>query len=218
MAAIKKELIAKNGVGAPHTSKRIEEAALELFYERGFKTTTMREIALACGLTPGALYNHFTSKDELLGRLMADIHVALEAAIADAVDAAGDDPHDQLKAYCYAHSLFHTRSIKEARVASREIDALRAPALAEVVASRRRSAALLRDILRRGVASGQFEVANEGVVANLILTMAVSIATWFRPDGEFTGEQVAELDAELAVRMVEEHGGAASDGPQNTGV
>ena len=26
----------------------------------------MRELALACGLTPGALYNHFASKDQLL--------------------------------------------------------------------------------------------------------------------------------------------------------
>ena len=35
------------------THSRIEEAALDLFFERGYRATTMRDIAKACGVTPG---------------------------------------------------------------------------------------------------------------------------------------------------------------------
>lgn len=200
MSAIERDALQQEVV--PHTSQRIEDAALELFYERGFRATTMREIALACGLTAGALYNHFSSKDQLLSQIMTRVHVDLERTLEEATESAGDDPREQLKAYCRAHALFHTRSIKEARVASREIDSLQDLPLADVIAARRRSSALLRDILKRGHDAGLFDVPNVKVVANLILTMAVSIANWYRLDGDVGGEEVAELDAELALRMV----------------
>ena len=200
MSAIERDALQQDSL--PHTSQRIEEAALELFYERGFRATTMREIALSCGLTAGALYNHFSSKDELLAQIMTRVHVDLERTLEEATASAGDDPREQLKAYCRAHARFHTKSIKEARVASREIDSLQNGALADVISARRRSSALLRDILKRGSEAGLFDVPDEKVVANLILTMAVSIANWYRIDGDMAGDDVADLDAELALRMV----------------
>lgn len=186
----------------PHTSERIEQAALGLFYESGFNATTMREIALACGLTPGALYNHFTSKDQLLGKLLIDIHRRLTESLDAAVASAGDDPINQVRAYCRAHALFHTTYITEARVANREIGSLATEHLAEVVAMRTRATEQLRGLIRRGVDAGVFEVPHVEAVTNLILTMAISIAGWYRPDGALDREQMADLDADMALRMV----------------
>ena len=195
--------------GAPHTSKRIQECALQLFYERGFKSTTMREIALACGLTPGALYNHFASKDEILGTILVDIHRTLQVLLDDALAASGDDPREQLRAFCRAHALFHTRYITEARVANREIRALPEDALEEVIGIRRRATQQLRGVLQRGADAEIFDVPNINAVANLILTMDVSIASWYRPDGDLTREEMADLDAEMACRMVMRDTGGA---------
>ena len=203
MTAIERENLLKGTrEGAPHTSKRIQECALQLFYERGYKSTTMREIALACGLTPGALYNHFSSKEELLGTMLVDIHRRLELLLTEALETAGDDPRDQVRSYCRAHALFHTQYITEARVANREIGSLTEDALAEVVRIRRQATEQLRGVLERGRDEGVFDVPNVNAVANLILTMDVSIASWYRPDGELSREEMADLDAEVALRMV----------------
>ena len=43
----------------------ILDAAITVFIEKGFKEATMREIAAAANLTTGALYHHFTNKEEL---------------------------------------------------------------------------------------------------------------------------------------------------------
>ena len=51
-------------MGSP--ARDLTAAAVDLFYEQGAQATTVREITKACGLTAGALYNHFTSKEELL--------------------------------------------------------------------------------------------------------------------------------------------------------
>jgi AcrR family transcriptional regulator len=48
------------------TRHRILEAALELFRERGFEATTMRDIARACEIALGATYYHFASKEAIV--------------------------------------------------------------------------------------------------------------------------------------------------------
>jgi AcrR family transcriptional regulator len=186
----------------PHTSLRIEEAALGLFFERGFKATTMREIALACGLTPGALYNHFPSKDHLLFTIIERVHAILDREISAAVEAAGADPRDRLRAFVRQHALLHTGIRKEARVANQEIFSLAEPGQSEVVRTRRRLRGLLVEIIRQGSDRGLFEVTDVSVVANSILTMLIAIADWFRPDGRLSAEEVSELHADLALRMV----------------
>jgi AcrR family transcriptional regulator len=45
--------------------ERIESAALAQFIKSGYAATTTREIAQAVGLTPGALYAHYPSKEAL---------------------------------------------------------------------------------------------------------------------------------------------------------
>jgi AcrR family transcriptional regulator len=53
------------------TRARIEQAALGLFVEKGVAATSVRDIAAAVGLSDGALYRHYPSKDELVRRLFA---------------------------------------------------------------------------------------------------------------------------------------------------
>ena len=188
--------------GPPHTSLRIEEAALGLFFDQGFKATTMREIALACGLTAGSLYNHFPSKDQLLYTIVKRVHDVLDRDLAEAVRAADGGPRDQLRAYVYRHALLHTGLRKEARVANLEIGSLAEPERTEIVETRRRLRLSLKDIIDRGIAAGDFDVADSTVVTNAILNMSIRIPDWFRREGPLSAEDVAGLHADLALRMV----------------
>ena len=56
----------------------IRAAAFTQFAERGYPVVTVRDIMKACGLTQGALYNHFKSKDELLHDIIASTQGELE--------------------------------------------------------------------------------------------------------------------------------------------
>jgi AcrR family transcriptional regulator len=60
------------------TRERIQEVALELFGERGYDDTSMREIAERLGLTKAALYYHFKTKEEILGTVMADLAAEID--------------------------------------------------------------------------------------------------------------------------------------------
>src|SRR5215210_2033934 len=106
------------------TSRRDELLAIaaQLFAERGFKNTTVRDIADAAGILSGSLYHHFDSKesivDELLSTFLADTMAAYEAAIACAgshtealrslVQIAFAAVHDHRAAVAVMHQEFHT--------------------------------------------------------------------------------------------------------------
>ncbi|MFI6284202.1 TetR/AcrR family transcriptional regulator [Streptomyces sp. NPDC051018] len=75
----------------------IERIAAELFAERGYSATGVGDIADRVGVTPGAIYRHFSGKDDLLRHI-------LEGALADFTAVAqpgpevGDDPEARLEA------------------------------------------------------------------------------------------------------------------------
>lgn len=55
---------------AGDTKERILETALELFAQRGYLGTSMSDIAKQLGITKAALYKHYTSKQEILDRIV----------------------------------------------------------------------------------------------------------------------------------------------------
>jgi AcrR family transcriptional regulator len=57
------------------TEIRIIQAALELFVRNGYHGTSINDIMRKVGLTKGALYAHFTSKGELLLRIIEEFKV-----------------------------------------------------------------------------------------------------------------------------------------------
>ena len=87
-------------------------------------------------------------------------------------------------------------------MANQEIYSLPEPEQSEIVEARRRLRGLLVDILQSGSQQGVFDVPNVSVMANSMLTMLIRIADWFRPDGALSAEEVSDLHAELALRMV----------------
>lgn len=57
---------------ARDTRQHILDAALDLFAEKGFFGTSMRELARAVGVRESAIYHHFANKDALLDALMTE--------------------------------------------------------------------------------------------------------------------------------------------------
>lgn len=55
------------------TKAKILKTSLKLFATKGFKATTVRDIAGAMGVKQSALYNHFKNKDEILETLVTEL-------------------------------------------------------------------------------------------------------------------------------------------------
>jgi AcrR family transcriptional regulator len=86
VAAIKYDL----GMGRwePNARGRLEQAAMELYLERGFEQTTVAEIAKRAGLTERTFFRHFSDKREVLFWGSAALQEHLVSAVASAPDSA----------------------------------------------------------------------------------------------------------------------------------
>ena len=54
------------------TKQKIMICALSQFCSKGYAETTIRDIAAAVGITPGAIYSHYSSKEQLLNYMLKD--------------------------------------------------------------------------------------------------------------------------------------------------
>jgi len=186
----------------------IRAAAFAQFAERGYPVVTVRDIMKACGLTQGALYNHFKSKDELLHDIITSTQAELERQCLQAVTEAGEDPRRQLAAFIRAYVVRHCRLRDEALVANREIGWLDAERMRDIRRSRRAIRDILVGILREGVERRLFDVPQiDGhrdlkAVAMALLDQCTHVSMWYSPGRRFDEEQMASLYAELALRSV----------------
>jgi AcrR family transcriptional regulator len=71
----------------PNARGRLEEAALELYSERGFDQTTVAEIAERAGLTERTFFRHFADKREVLFGGEGVLEEIVTRAVADAADS-----------------------------------------------------------------------------------------------------------------------------------
>ena len=80
-------------LGSPDARQAVQDAARELFSERGFERTTMRAVAARAGVDPALIYHYFGDKD---GLLLAALQPPADAGsvfagLAAAADRTGEE-------------------------------------------------------------------------------------------------------------------------------
>jgi AcrR family transcriptional regulator len=70
---------------AEDTRRKIYEAAMELFREKGFELTTMRDIAAKAGVALGGAYYYFSSKDAIVLAFYSEMQASSNAPVLEAL-------------------------------------------------------------------------------------------------------------------------------------
>ncbi len=145
---------------AARTRVEILEAAINLFSRRGFLATTMADLSRAIRMTPGALYWHFPTKEDLLLAAIEELHQRCVREFVDHLQAARTLPaREQLQSF--------TERTQEFLRCHREYGIFFAMLAAEAAESNDRVADAIRDkltlyakvlegIIRHGQRTGEF--------------------------------------------------------------
>ncbi len=166
-------------------------AAVELFYQKGYHATGMRELSTLLGMTAANLYNFFPSKEELLYHVLEHVITVFIDNVRSVIDLNAD-PVTQLTAAITANIRFHGENQKEALVSDSELRGLQGEMLQRVLEYRDKFEYEFRGILERGIQAGCFAPVNPKLTAIAILTMCTQVAYWYRPQGVWTLEDIAE--------------------------
>ncbi|MFF0815502.1 TetR/AcrR family transcriptional regulator [Rhodococcus sp. NPDC003318] len=188
-------------VSESKAAARIRVAAAEAFAENGYGGTTTRDIAARLGLSPAAMYPHYKSKEELLYAISYEGHL-LCVELLTAADPIDETPAVRLASVVRAFTSWQATHHARGRVVQYELTALSPDHYREILTLRREISRVIERIIRAGAKDGSFVVPDVAGVNLAINSLCVDVCRWF-PGGGFTDpDAVADLYAELALRLV----------------
>ena len=182
----------------PTTRDLILEASVELFAQRGFHATSVREIAAAIPMHAAGIYYWFDSKGAILLHLERDFLDRLDEAVGEAISRY-KHPATRLAAAVREHVLFHGLYPRAAFVTDSELRALEGSDHDEIQAKRDSYQAMFIKMIDDGVRAGVFRTTDVRIASYAILLECTGVAIWFMPNGTRTLDEVARIHIELAL-------------------
>ncbi|GAB2969886.1 TetR/AcrR family transcriptional regulator [Nocardioides montaniterrae] len=185
--------------------ERLLEVARDLFAERGFDRTSVQDVVATAGVTKGAMYHYFASKDDLLaeiyGRVLRMQTSRLEAFVES------DDPVVDKVAGAAADVVITTiENLPSTTIFFRSLHQLNPEQEREVRDQRRRYHDMFRDMVIAGQESGAFRKdVRADLVVDYFFGAVHHLPMWWRAERGLEPDEVGRefstllMDA-LAVR------------------
>lgn len=186
--------------------RAIEDVASDLFRERGYAATSIRDIARAMSLQGASLYAHVASKEDVLWAIVDRAATRFEAA-ADRAEAEASarrpgDPVEALAALVRAHVDVLTSDVDAAGVFVHEWRSLDPAHRDSILARRDAYEARFRRRIDDGIAIGLFALTDSSIAANVVLSAINGTAAWYDPNGRLPAGRIADYLVDLVLRMV----------------
>ncbi len=183
--------------------RQIVEGAFAVFLRKGFRATTLRDIAASCHLSEGAIYRYVGSKDDIL-RLICSNRARGREGLEEVLAAAGDVSvtealkaciryHFQVGDYSREYNLFFNREIRCFSSEDRRM----------LLESQQGIINFFNDLLERGIHAGEFEMRSPLAVAHDILMFGHDwgLRRWYLAQ-HFTLEEYTDLHIELILKQI----------------
>lgn len=176
---------------------RILDAALQVFYTRGYERSSVNDIAEAAGLKKPSLYHYVQSKEDLLEAIIVRSHKRLTSFL-DQIPPE-ESAIEMVRAIIYTHVLFNINYGNEASVFQADFRMLspeRQVAIRESLNKYDRSLqALVEEAQRRK----EISPAVDAKLAVLwLMGSANHLVRWYRPKSGSNPEAVAAQFADLS--------------------
>jgi TetR/AcrR family transcriptional regulator len=178
----------------------IVRVAAQCFNRAGFHGTSMDDIAERLGVTKAAMYRYVSNKHELL---FASFNLAMDASFAslDRADAQGKTGLEKLRIAMSGY-LADLIGVLGHPVVLLEENAL-LPAQSRAIIRRRDEAEKrYRGLIEEGIRDGSVTPCNPKLAVFALMGAMNWVPKWYRPDGEWTAEEIVDSLVELVTRGV----------------
>ena len=169
----------------------IIEKAAELFKEKGFNASGMRELAEILGVEAASLYNHIKSKSELLHIICFEVAnrytTTMEEVEQEKISSL--EKIEQLLRFLINGMIKH---YNEVYVCDREWKYLDEPYLSNFQAQRRSYRKRFTNIVEQGIAKGEIKSIDAPTAVLIILHAISGIESWHRSNRKISAEALEE--------------------------
>lgn len=180
---------------------RILDAASELFFELGYKGTSVEAIASRLHVTKPFVYYHFENKADILAGVCGRT-TAFVAQSAETAASRQGSVTERLETLVRDLTLRVIEGRVYLAVYFREEKHLPKSAFRELTKNRKRFDKALSTLLQEGVDNGTFRVSSVSIATQAITGMTTWIYNWYRPTGSLRPEEIATEMVKLIDGMV----------------
>ena len=178
-------------------AERVLKAATRLFGERGYPSTSMRDIAEAVGILAGSLYSHISSKEAVLLQI---VETGIDRYLAEVLPIveSGERADVRLRKAIKAHVALVTSHAEESLVALHQWKFLSGDNRKRIEAKRRAVSDAFARVLTEGMDSGVFKpVPNRDITIAVILGTLNWVPEWYSPRGRSSPDEIGDQLADL---------------------
>jgi len=163
------------------TIKKIKEVSLKLFLEKGYDETTVLDIVNNLGgLTRGAFYHHFKSKEEVLEAIFAEEFSADTHPIKKAQSAQVENGLERVKLAMKYGMKANFEDNEVADITRLAMTLMQRPRfMAEQLKGNQEIAAMLTPMIAEGMEDGSIKPGNPKVIAEMAMLL---LNFWLIPD------------------------------------
>ena len=184
--------------------KKILALARQLFWQNGYSSVSMRDLARAYGCQPANLYNYFKTKESILFEVLLEEMEQIVQPISHLEHEEDGNPVDQLRFIIASHlkvTLSHRRSAKT--LFDVALGSL-LPANRKVIVSMRDTYdRTIRKVIQRGQEKGLFVPYDEKLVGFMISSMVTRSRIWFHPKKGVTVDELADFIFRFALTGIQ---------------
>jgi AcrR family transcriptional regulator len=167
--------------------------ATSLFNSKGYEGTSVEDIASALGILKGSLYYYISSKEDLLFRIVSEVHDEVQGILEESMGMVDLTPLERVSVYVRSQAVYNVRNTTRIAVYYREIGRLNDERRDEIRSQRRNHHKVVSDLLAEAQADGEIGPDVDVNLASHCMFATVNwIYTWWRADRKLTEEKVAE--------------------------
>lgn len=185
------------GTPASTVPQRLVSVATTLFARQGFDRTSVQEIVAAAGVTKGAMYHYFDSKDDLLHEIYARLLRLQTERLERFADAEG--PVARRVRSAAADVVVTTiENLDDATIFFRSMHQLSEEKQRSVRAQRRRYHERFRALIEEGQRCGEFRTDTPAdLVVDYYFGSVHHLSAWYRQEGPLAPADVGDRYADL---------------------
>jgi len=189
------------------------ETARRFFWEKGYKATSIREIAISYGCRPANIYNFFSDKEEILFEVLREEMEQIIHPIKHLEEDDGSSPIEQLRFVIESHlkvTLSYRRS--SGLLFDVALDSLSPAKRKTIIDFRDTYDRIIRKVIRRGIESGYFPEVDVRLAGFMIASMITRTRIWFHPKKGVSVSELADFISQFAFNGL--RGSGVKDSPQ----
>lgn len=171
---------------------QIVETAQQLFREKGYSATSMRDLAKAVGIEPASLYNHISSKEAILQHICFHMAEEFFSAIED-IHLQPGGPQEKLRIAVHRHIGVIVNNLEASNVFFNEWRNLGEEDLQKFRSLRINYEYKFKEILQSGMETGAFKPVDVRIAIFTIFSAMNAIYDLEKPGVPIETDEVASI-------------------------